>query len=427
MPNRPSPLPKYRHYKPKGLAVVRIDGHDHYLGKYNSPESWERYHRLLAERAVSPLPAPDAASGPTDSNGTAAGLTVAEIVLGYWDHAQSYYRKPDGAPTGELDNIKLSLRPLRKLYAMTPARDFGPLALKAVRQSMIDSGLSRTTINQRVGKVVRLFRWAVENELVPASAHHALRAVRGLPKGRSVAPEAKPVRPVADADVEAIRPFVTRQVWALIELQRLTAGRSGEITSMRTGDLDRSEEIWTYRPRTHKVEHHEKGRELYLGPRAIEVVRPWLRADPDAYLFQPREAVDEARAKKRAGRKSPMTPSQRARVVKERPERAPGERYDSRAFAHAIAKGCDKAFPHPTLAEAKPADLTAEQQAELLAWRLAHRWHPHQLRHAAATSIRARYGLEAAQVILGHSRADVTQVYAERDLGKAIEVMREIG
>jgi hypothetical protein len=41
--------PKYWHYKPKGLAVVRIDGRDHYLGKYDSPESREKYHRLVAE------------------------------------------------------------------------------------------------------------------------------------------------------------------------------------------------------------------------------------------------------------------------------------------------------------------------------------------------------------------------------------------
>jgi site-specific recombinase XerC len=71
--------------------------------------------------------------------------------------------------------------------------------------------------------------------------------------------------------------------------------------------------------------------------------------------------------------------------------------------------------------------LTPQQRAELLAGQIAHRCHPHQLRHAAATSIRARYGLEAAQVILGHAKADVTQVYAERDLTKAHEVMREIG
>ncbi len=31
-----------------------------------------------------------------------------------------------------------------------------------------------------------------------------------------------------------------------------------------------------------------------------------------------------------------------------------------------------------------------------------------------ATEVRARFGLEAAQVLLGHTRADVTQTYAER-------------
>jgi site-specific recombinase XerC len=71
--------------------------------------------------------------------------------------------------------------------------------------------------------------------------------------------------------------------------------------------------------------------------------------------------------------------------------------------------------------------LTEGHRAELAAWRTSHRWHPNRLRHTAATDIRARYGLEAAQVVLGHSRADVTQVYAERDLEKAREVMREVG
>ena len=46
----PERTPKYRHYKPKDLGVVRIDGRDHYLGKFNTPESYEKYHRLLAER-----------------------------------------------------------------------------------------------------------------------------------------------------------------------------------------------------------------------------------------------------------------------------------------------------------------------------------------------------------------------------------------
>ena len=41
-------------------------------------------------------------------------------------------------------------------------------------------------------------------------------------------------------------------------------------------------------------------------------------------------------------------------------------------------------------------------------------WHPHQLRHTHATEVRRRFGLEAAQVGVGHSQARVTEVYAER-------------
>ncbi len=58
--------------------------------------------------------------------------------------------------------------------------------------------------------------------------------------------------------------------------------------------------------------------------------------------------------------------------------------------------------------------------------KLAH-WHPNQLRHSAATAIRKEFGIEAASVILGHSDIGVTQVYAESDKAKAIEVARRIG
>lgn len=54
-------------------------------------------------------------------------------------------------------------------------------------------------------------------------------------------------------------------------------------------------------------------------------------------------------------------------------------------------------------------------------------WHPNQLRHAHATAVRRQCGLEGAQVALGHERADVTQVYAERNSSLAIEIAAEIG
>ena len=71
--------------------------------------------------------------------------------------------------------------------------------------------------------------------------------------------------------------------------------------------------------------------------------------------------------------------------------------------------------------------LTDKQRGELAKWQSEHRWSPNQLRHTAGTAIRKRFGLEAAQVILGHASADVTQIYAERDLQKAVDIMREVG
>jgi len=35
--------------------------------------------------------------------------------------------------------------------------------------------------------------------------------------------------------------------------------------------------------------------------------------------------------------------------------------------------------------------------------------------------------LDAAQILLGHSNAKVTEVYAERDLHRAVEVARQSG
>jgi integrase len=329
-------------------------------------------------------------------------MTVNEILFLFWDrHAEAHYRRRDGTPTGELDNYRDSVRPLRKPYGNTPARDFSPLRLKAVRQAMIDAGLSRTTINQRVGRIVRLFKWAASEELVPAAVYQALKTVSGLPKGRSEARERDPIKPVPDALVDAIRPHVARQVWAMIQLQRLSGMRPGEVVLMRGCDLDRGGEVWSYTPGQHKTEHRGRSRRIALGPRAQEVLRPWLRADSMEYLFMPREAMAEFRAEQRRRRRTPLYPSQAARPRKPDPKQAPGDRYTTRTYNHAIRYGCARAGVPP--------------------------WHPNQLRHAAATGIRHAFDLDAARAVLGHSDLKTSEVYAERDRERAARVMREIG
>jgi integrase len=430
MSDRSPSLPKYRHYKPKNLAVVRIDGHDHYLGRYDSPESREKYWRLVSEwnlTGVRPKPEAKGQDDPAAADPPAAPLTVAELILAFWKHGETYYRHADGTPTGELDNYRHAFRALKMLYGATPARDFGPKSLKLVRQSMVDAGLSRKVVNRRVQRLVHLFAYGVENELLPGEVHHALKAVKSLRKGRSQAKETEPVRPAPEHLIEAARPFMTRQVRAMVDLQHLTGMRSGEIVIMRTSDVVMAGPVWEYSPGRHKGEHIDKARVVFVGPRAQEVLRPWLRLGLEEFLFQPREAVAEQRAAKRALRRSPLTPSQRARRPKAQPRRAAGERYDSRAYAHAVARACRAAFPHPTLAKIRAKDLTAEQRAELAEWHRAHRWHPHQLRHNAATWLEREFGIEVARIALGHSSPVVTAIYAEADREKARDAIARVG
>jgi integrase len=187
----------------------------------------------------------------------------------------------------------LATRPLDQLYGDLPAARFGPLALKAVRQALIGAGLARLTINQRVTLVKRLFRWAAENELVPPALYQGLQAVGGLRRGRSAAKETAPVRPVSDELVAKTLPLLNRYVRAMVELQRLTGARSGEITRLRGCDLDRSGAVWVYRPSGHKNAYRGHGREIYLGPKVQALLKDFLRPDPEAYLFSPRAATAE--------------------------------------------------------------------------------------------------------------------------------------
>jgi integrase len=406
---QPPRTPSYRLHKPSGQAVVTLNRRDIYLGRYGTEESRAEYDRVVAEWLTS--------GRRLESK---AGLTVAELILLYIAHVDARYTSSEPA------KIRLALRPVRQLYGATLAREFGPLALKTVRQEFVRANLVRSQINKRTRRVVQMFRWAVAEELLDPSFHQGLKAVEGLRRGRGDVRESDPVKPVPDAQVDAVRPHISRQVWAMIELQRLTGMRPGEVCAMRTCDVNTQGRIWEYRPESHKTAHHGKSRVIFLGPQAQCVLKPWLRTDLAAHLFQPLEAEEERRATQRVARKSKVQPSQRDRK-KARPRKTAGNRYDTTSYRRAIEYACDRAFPHPELSKVRRADLTSEQRAELRDWRKDHRWHPHRLRHSTATRLRREFGLDVARAVLGHSSPVVTEVYAELDQAKAADVMGKIG
>lgn len=425
MPTTQVRVPKLCKHKATGQAVVRLDGKDQYLGKFGTAAATAAYERLIAEWLAHGRRLPDARSGPT----------VNELILGYWRRCQEHYRKADGTPSSELDLVRLALRPLKQLYGRTPGAKFGPLALKAVRQRMIDTGLSRGVINAHISRVKRLFKWAVENELVPPSSYHGLQAVTGLQRGRCGARDTAPVKPVPEALIPPVRPHVALQVWAMIELQLLTGMRPGETCIMRSCDLDMSGRVWSYRPESHKTEHHGFERQIFIGPKAQDVLKPWLKPNTQAYLFSPAEAEAARNADRKRKRRTPMTPSQAKRRSKSNRRRPWRERYDVNSYRRAIQRACDEAFPLPEHLAQLPdesrkkwmARLAPEQKQEVHAWRRAHRWHPHQLRHNAATRLRKEYGVELTRIILGHATAFTTEIYAEADRRQAMEVMGKIG
>ncbi|MBW3598553.1 MAG: site-specific integrase [Planctomycetes bacterium] len=393
MPRLVNRAPSYRRHA-TGQAFVKISGRSIYLGKYGTKESRAEYRRIIAEWEANHrqpvVPATD--------------LTVMELCAAYWRFAKRFYIK-NGRQTDECACIKAALKHLKRLYGPTPAIQFGPKALKTVRQAMVDAGNSRGYINKNVSRIRRMFRWAAAEEMLPPSIHQALAAVDGLKEGKTEAHDTAPIQPVADATVDATLKHMHPTPADMVRLQRLTGMRPGEVCILRPCDVDRSGDVWAYRPESHKTEHQGRERVIFIGPKAQAILAPHLlKTEPERYCFRPYRS---ARSK----------------------------RYSVDGYRSAIWYACERAFPPPPPLALLPDEtheerqkrLAPKQQEELRAWNNSVHWSPNRLRHTAGTLVRKQFGLEAAQVALGHSKADVTQVYAARDHDLAARVAREVG
>jgi len=278
--------------------------------------------------------------------------TIAAVVQVYLRFAEEYYNG-----SREIKNVELSLRHLTDFCPSLAAEDFGPLKLKELRRILIENGLSRKVINQRINTIKRCFKWATSEQLIPPSVYHGLQTVDGLRRGRSKARETEPVRPVDVKHVYAVLPYAAPTVAAMIELQLLTGMRPGELVIMRPCDIDRSGDIWIYTPKEHKTAHHGHTRMVLLGPKCKKILKPFLDRQPDAFLFSPRESMIDIRREHYG--------EQRARQQKAVWHLA--ESYDRRTYRQAV------------LYAIKAAQKAGKEVP---------RFTPHQLRHTAATLIR---------------------------------------
>jgi len=389
--NRP---PAYSRQREKGRAdraYVWHDGKKVMLGRYDSPESRAKYNAMITGQPAGETDVPVRVD--TDP-------TVSELIVAYLEYAATYYQKSDGTPSGEYESYVITSRWLRRESGSLPAKKFGPKRLKQLREKMIDAGWSRKTINDRVQRVRRMFKWGASEEMFPAEVPQALDTVENLHQGRSKAKETRPVRPVADADVEATLKHLPSVVADMVRLQRLTGCRPGELIIMRPCDVNRTGEVWLYKPSQHKTAYRGHGRAIAIGPKAQAVLLRYLVRDSEAFCFRPIDSEAARLATQHENRKTPLSCGNRRGTNCKGTSRV-GEVYTVHSYRRAIERAAKKAG--------------------------VERWTPHRLRHTAATEVRRQFGLDAAQSLLGHKHASVSEIYAELNTAKASDIARRIG
>jgi hypothetical protein len=198
-----------------GHARVRINGTEHWLGRFGSPEAQAAYDRLIAEylsngrqiapktkpvrqEAAPPVPPPEqeteqnslpivASPAPVTNE-----LTVAEVCVLFMDHAKTYYRLADGRLSSSYDGMLQAVNALRP-FGKLPAAAFGPRSLRQVMERLVDGPTKsgkprpRRSVNRILKRIRGLFKWAASHEIVPPSSWHGLLTVEPLRKGRTTA------------------------------------------------------------------------------------------------------------------------------------------------------------------------------------------------------------------------------------------------
>ncbi len=291
--------------------------------------------------------------------------------------------------------MRLAVRPVLELYGTLPSDQFGPAEFRAVREKWLeDPSRSRQYINKQMKRLLAILKWGTSFGYVKAEHFIACQCVGSLKRGRVAGlREAEKVTPVDDSLVEKTLEHTTKVVGDMIRLQRLTGCRPGEVCNIRPGLVNRSGKVWLIDLDQHKTAYRGKKRIIFVGPKAQSILLPYLLRGSDKACFSPIESEQQRLDAKHAARVTPKSCGNRPGTNRtRRPRTRPSEQFTSGTYARAIRNVCKREGIAP--------------------------WSPNQLRHTAATEIRKQHGLETSQVVLGHSSADVTQIYAERDLEK---------
>lgn len=389
-------LPKMALHRPTGQARVRLNGVDHYLGRFGTREAEQRYDAIMEAWL---------ANGRRPLRQQRPCASVDDLAERYVAFASGHYVKGERA-TKTVHRIARAAELLYRsgLTDMLP-NDFGPLDLKRFQAYLAgdpEKRWSRATANELVSTIVGMFRWGVSEQLVRPDVWQALKSVGPLAKGRVKLRESRKVDAVDRAVLRRTRRHLPPAVRAMVDIQLLTGMRPTEVVHLRGTDLhptkDKRVLKYVVAPPGHKLDHiDDRVRVVYFGPRARRVLHPWLADAGDGYVFSPKRSQEIVNDRRRAQRKTKKWRSHDPELRRHRKGTEPrlGDRYTTDSYRRAIDRACGRAFGFDK--EGRPK----------------HRWAPNRLRHTAATVISDREAVHVAQAVLGHSDIATTMNYVK--------------
>ena len=412
---RKNTIPGITFHKATGQARVRLNGKDHYLGVYGSDEAQEVYHRVIAEWLARGRKLPNKPKRKTrrapiaeERDTGVEVLTVAELARLHLEWAERRYTHSNQA-----EIIFYAVRPLTECYGSLSVDQFSPNKMRAVRSLMVERQWTRSNLNRAISLIRGVFGWGVSHELIPESIHAALRLVEPIPYGAEGVKESKQKSLVPDGVIELLKPYLSRQTFAILRLMWLSGARCGEICQVRPADLNRVEvdgiEIIEYTPASHKTKHKGFNRVIRLGPQATMILQPFLHRPDDSFCFSPAESEAERLAELHRLRVTPMSCGNRPGTNrKPRPQKEPGDQYTTPVVRKVLTKAIrvhNKQHPQEAI----------------------ERFSPHALRHTALTRLRDRFGAEAAAAMGGHHSPSMVDLYTSRSSAAARRVAAAAG
>lgn len=407
-------IPKLRRHKAKNRAFFQFRGKRYYTGRWGAKEAEQEYRRMIAQ-VVLPALGEEATTVPAAPTTIPADqLLVEDLAAEYLD----YVVKCHPPPSREADNVGYAIKELLEIHARTHVARFTPTALLAYRTHIMRPDraggvqgkrqLCRRSINRRVASVRKMFKWGVSREMVPVSIWQALTTLEAVKPGTFGLTDRPAVKDASLDDVCAVLPHLSRVVRTMVQVQMLTGMRSGELVSMRKGDIHIDEGRWFYQPQHHKTAHHGHSREIELLPKVQRLLKPFMLRSDEAFLFSPREAEAETHAEQAALRRTPVQPSQQARharAIKNAGQHM-NDHYATDSYGRAIARACER------------AGLTEKKRA----------WSPHRIRHAATTwMVKQTDGdLPSVAKAVGHASTKTTERYTHLGRNEAAKAFRSL-